>query len=76
MHAMGARAEKSELAAAIGVNPYFLQEYIQAAQTYPLPICMRNIGYIREYDLKSKGVNAERMEEGDLLKELVYKLLH
>jgi DNA polymerase-3 subunit delta len=76
LHALGNRKEKGELAAAIGVSPYFVQEYIQASQTYPLPVCMRNIGYIRDYDLRSKGVNAERMEDGALLKELVYKLLH
>ncbi|MFM7217417.1 MAG: DNA polymerase III subunit delta [Bacteroidota bacterium] len=70
------RKDRNELAAQIGVSPYFVNEYLQAAQSYSLDTCMRNVGYIREYDLKSKGVNAERMEDGAILKELVYKLLH
>jgi len=76
LHAVGAGAEKNQLAASIGVSPYFVQEYIQAAQTYPMAVCVRNIGYIRDYDLKSKGVGAENMDDSALLKELVYKLLH
>lgn len=76
LHAVGAGSDKNQLAAAIGVSPYFLNEYIQAAQSYPMAICMRNIGFLREYDLKSKGVGAENMDDGALLKELMYKLLH
>ena len=76
LHAAGLRKDKSELAASAGISPYFIGEYLQAAQIYPMNICMRNIGYIREYDLKSKGVNASQMDNGALLKELVYKLMH
>jgi DNA polymerase-3 subunit delta len=76
LHAAGLRKDKSELAALVGTSPYFIGEYLQAAEMYPMNICMRNIGYIREYDLKSKGVNAEQMDTTSLLKELVYKLMH
>jgi DNA polymerase III subunit delta len=31
---------------------------------------------LREFDLKAKGVNADGVEEGELMKELVYKILH
>lgn len=76
LHAAGLRKEKSELAALVGTSPYFIGEYIHAAEIYTMNTCMRNIGYIREYDLKSKGVNAEQMDNTSLLKELVYKLMH
>jgi DNA polymerase-3 subunit delta len=37
---------------------------------------MNAIGWIRETDARSKGVNDTGTEDGDLLKELVFKLLH
>jgi len=34
------------------------------------------IGFLREADLKSKGVGANNISQGDILKELIYKILH
>jgi len=64
------------LAAQTGVHPFFIKEYIHAAGNYPLPKVIENIHYIREADLRSKGVGAINMREGEILKELVFKLLH
>ena len=36
---------------------------------------MRIISILREYDLKSKGVDATK-NDGDLLKEMIYKITH
>jgi DNA polymerase-3 subunit delta len=63
-------------ASELGVNPYFLNDYVKAAKEYPLSHCMRNISYIREYDLRSKGVNNVSTNDGDLLKELIYKIMN
>lgn len=68
--------DRSSVASALGVNPYFVPEYESAARAYSLQHCLRNIGYLREYDMRSKGVNNESTEDGDLLKELVYKMVH
>jgi DNA polymerase-3 subunit delta len=76
LHSLGAGTDKNELAGSIGVSPYFVTEYIQAARTYPAAACIRNIGYLRDYDLRSKGINGPTMNDGELLKELVYKLMH
>jgi DNA polymerase-3 subunit delta len=67
---------KNNAASELGVNPYFLNDYIKAAKEYSLGHCIRNIGYIHEYDLKYKGVNSSNIGEGPLLKELIYKILH
>jgi DNA polymerase-3 subunit delta len=67
---------KNNAASELGVNPYFLNDYIKAAKEYSPAHCLRNIGYIHEYDLKSKGVNNISTDDGDLLKELVYKILN
>jgi DNA polymerase-3 subunit delta len=64
------------LASVTGVHPFFIKEYIHAAQNYPLAKVIENIHYIREADLRSKGVGVINMREGEILKELVYKLLH
>jgi DNA polymerase III subunit delta len=67
---------RNNAASALGVHPYFLSDYENAAREYPLMHCMRNIGFIREYDVKAKGVNNTSTGEGALLKELVYKIIH
>jgi DNA polymerase III subunit delta len=65
-----------EIASTIGVNPYFLKEYKLAAQKYNQPHTERAIALLQEYDLRSKGVNSGTISEGELLKELVYRILH
>jgi DNA polymerase-3 subunit delta len=67
---------KNNAASVLGINPYFLNDYIKAAREYPAQNCMRNIAYIREYDLRSKGVNSISATDGALLKELIYKILN
>ncbi|MBR9998693.1 MAG: DNA polymerase III subunit delta [Cyclobacteriaceae bacterium] len=64
------------LSAITGVNSYFIREYIHATQNFTLPKVIENIHYIREADLRSKGVGVIHVHEGEILKELVYKLLH
>lgn len=62
-------------AKALSVNPFFVREYEAAARTYTKWKTAQVISYLREYDLKSKGVNASNADQGELLKELVYKIL-
>ena len=67
---------KNNVVAALKVNPFFIGDYETAAKNYPLPKVIQIISTPREYDLKSKGVNNNQTPEGDLLRELVYKILH
>ena len=64
------------LASAMGINPYFLKDYTPAAKLYNLKSCTRIISVLRETDLKNKGLGAVNMNEGELLKEMVYKILN
>ncbi|MTI31318.1 DNA polymerase III subunit delta [Xanthovirga aplysinae] len=70
--------DKSEkaVAKAIGVSPYFARDYLGAARKYPLSKVISNIHYLQQADLKSKGVNSGGMKEGEILKELVFYLMH
>jgi DNA polymerase III subunit delta len=67
---------KAKAAAALGVNPFFISEYETAAANYPLSKVIHIIGLLREYDLKSKGIENISVHEGDLLRELIYKILN
>ena len=66
----------SALMGAMGVRNFVLKEYKAAARNYPLGKVMQSIGLLREADLKSKGVNSGTMKDGEILKELVFKLMH
>lgn len=76
LHSGGARPSKPQIASYIGINPYFLPEYDYAARNYPLIKCMESISLIRKYDSKSKSSNRGESSDGDILFDLVYKILH
>ena len=52
------------------------KDYIKAMHKYNGVKVMQIIGEIRNYDAKSKGVGNTNMNDGELLRELVYKILH
>jgi DNA polymerase-3 subunit delta len=66
---------KSSVAKTLGVNPYFVDEYFIAARNYPMRKVAQVIAFLREADVRSKGVGANQTQE-DILKELLFKILH
>ena len=67
---------KNIAAAALSVNPYFIKDYTMAAENFTFRQLRAIIGLLREYDLRLKGINNGSTEESELLRELVYKILH
>jgi DNA polymerase-3 subunit delta len=67
---------KESLAKLLQINPYFVSEYITAAQHYALSQVIANIEHLHQADLELKGVNYPAIPEGEILKELVFKLMH
>jgi DNA polymerase III subunit delta len=67
---------KNNIAAVLKVNPYFVKDYELSASKYNISGTMAVISLLRTYDMKSKGYGDISTEPGDLLKELVYKILH
>lgn len=67
---------KFSAAAALGVNAFFLDDYARASVNYPLQKLKHIFAYLKEYDLKSKGVENVSTDYGELLKELIFKILH
>lgn len=69
--------DKSKAAKVMGINPYFLRGYEVAAQNYKLGKLASCIGYLYDTDLRSKGIrNTGSITDGELLKELVFKIIH
>lgn len=67
---------KAGIAKLIGVHPFLADEYLIAGRSYNKWKTFQIVSLIREYDLKSKGVDTANNDIGPLLKELVYKILH
>ncbi len=67
---------KFNVAKVLGVNPFFVDEYVTAARNFPMRKVSQIIEVIRDIDVKSKGVGSGSMKEDDMLKELVYKIFN
>ncbi|NOR27371.1 MAG: DNA polymerase III subunit delta [Lutibacter sp.] len=67
---------KNSVARALKVSPFFVSDYITAAKNYPMRKVSQIIAYLREADVKSKGVGANALPSGDILKELLFKIIH
>ncbi len=66
---------RSEILSQLGINPYFGAEYDQAVRNYPLRKTMKVISLLREYDRRSKSNARGSASDGDLLGELISKIL-
>lgn len=67
---------KQTVASALGVHPFFAQEYLDAKRKYSAGKLVEIVTVLREYDLKSKGVNNVSADQSELLREMVYKIMH
>jgi DNA polymerase-3 subunit delta len=68
--------DKKAAASALGVHPFFVKDYEIAAKNYSVGKLKSIFSYLRDYDLKSKGVDNGSATESELLKEMVFKILH
>ena len=68
---------RSTLATMLGVNPFFVNDYLEAAGNYSWVDCMHCIEVLREFDLKSKGYNScSDVTHKDLYREMLFKLMN
>jgi DNA polymerase-3 subunit delta len=67
---------KNNVAAALKIHPYFVKDYEISAGKYNISKTVQAISLLRTYDMKSKGFGDLTSEPGDLLKELVFKIMH
>ena len=57
-------------------NTWQAKEYLTAARVFSGVKVMQIIGEIRYCDARSKGVDNVSLKDGDLLRELIFKILH
>lgn len=68
---------KNDAARELGVSPYFIKDYEMAARTFSDVKTFDIISLLRAYDLKSKGLESTgNTSDGELLKEMLFKMLH
>jgi DNA polymerase-3 subunit delta len=74
-HSLPDKSNK-EIALALGINPFFANDYHTAGRNFSFEKVSQVISLLREYDLKSKGLGNGSADENELTKELIYKILH
>lgn len=67
---------KNNVASVLKINPFFVKDYETTAARYNVRKTVEIIGLLRTYDMKTKGFGDLSSTPGDLLKELIYKILH
>lgn len=67
---------KNNVAAVLKIVPYFVKDYEAWSMKYSAAKTIQIIGLLRTYDMKTKGFGDVSTEPGDLLKELIYKIMH
>ena len=67
---------REAVARALGVHPFVAGELTNAKNKYDPRKIAANIALIHEYDLKSKGVGNTSATQGELMREMVYQLIH
>ncbi len=70
----GSREEKA-VATALGVNPFFVKDYLHAANLYGYEGAERVLLLLHQYNLKSIGIHSADTEDASLLKEMIAKMM-
>jgi DNA polymerase III subunit delta len=70
-----ASSDERTVAAATGINPFFIKDYMLAANNYKYEGVEKALLLLHQYNLKSLGVNNASSNDADLMKELVIKMM-
>ncbi len=75
-HQVQDKSNKFLVSSVLGVNAFFIEDYANASKVYSLSKLAQIIGWLKETDLKSKGIKNNSVSPGDLMKEFIFKVLH
>lgn len=75
LHAAPDKSE-SAVSKSLGNRSFLVKEYMQALRTFHYYRTAQIIHAIRVADLQSKGIEGGSMSEGEIMRELVFKILH
>jgi len=71
----GSTDEKA-IATAIGVNPFFVKDYLATARNYNQQGIEKVLLLLHEYNLRSIGIHDAGTSDGGLMKELIMKMMN
>ena len=75
-HSLKDKSNNQSVGAEIGVHHFFVKDYRTAARRFNPGRVFNSISLLREYDMKFKGVNNTTTTEGELLREMVFRMMH
>lgn len=64
------------LVSALKISPYAARDYSLALRFYPEEKIVKTISFLKEADLKLKGVNSGSESDGQILRELIFRIMH
>jgi DNA polymerase-3 subunit delta len=67
---------REAVAQALGVHPFVAGELLNARNNFDPRKLAANIETLHEFDLKAKGVGNQSISQGELMREMIFKLLH
>ncbi len=67
---------KTHTAQLMKLNSYSIKDYQLAAKNFTPAKMDRIIGYLYDADKKTKGIGAGQMTDGEILLELIFKIMH
>ncbi len=68
-------ADEKTIASTIGVNTFFLKDYLLAARLYSYTGVEKALLLLHQYNLKSIGIGSLNTEDGALMKEMTVKMM-
>ncbi|MDE1192101.1 MAG: DNA polymerase III subunit delta [Arachidicoccus sp.] len=71
-----ASGPEKNIAAAIGIHPFFVKDYLAAAKNYGQQGIENILLLLHSYNLRSIGINDPGTSDADLMKEMMVKMMH
>ena len=75
IHSLPDKSESSVLSKA-KISPYNKQDYIDAYRNYSADKVQNIISWLRECNIRALGIENYSTDQGELLRELVFKIMH
>jgi DNA polymerase-3 subunit delta len=73
-HAVSDRSSQG-LTSSLKISPYAAKDYLMGLQRYSASKALEIVSLLRAADLKLKGVNVGSEDEGQILRELVFRIM-
>jgi DNA polymerase-3 subunit delta len=73
--AHGKVRDEYAVASALGINTFFAKQYVTALQRYNAADVENVLLLLHHYNLKSLGINKSDIEDAELIREMIVKII-